>query len=549
MTDKSVRNERFLYTPSVKDRDAVPLWLCFPSTYSIGMCSLGYLSIFRILDQASNVSPERIFTDTEKTFHSVKDLELFGFSFSFELDFLNILKVLQKYHLPFKSSERSDDHPIIFGGGPVLSANSEPYADIFDVITIGEGEELTIDMINAYQEVRDKSRKEKLIKFSQIPGIYVPSLYDVEYNQDNTIKSYIPNTSEASASIKKACIEDLSESIYTPILANEAVFSDMFLIETARGCPKKCRFCIASYMTLPARYPQYQSIVDAIDIGLSHTSKIGLLGALITEHPDFDKICQHILDKRKDNNISLSVASLRADKITPLIIKTLVEGGQRSATIAIESGSERLRKLINKNLTKDQILENVKIARENGLAELKIYGIIGLPTESMDDIKELADLMKLLKRENKEMKFTLSISSFVSKAQTPFQWSSRESIKTLKEKSDFLKKELMKANVLFKPTSLKWDFIQAVLSRGDRRLYPLLEKVFTYNGSLGSWSRSYKELTEDDGVDLPELEWYALRERLPDEIFPWEIINTGLSKESLFKDYEISYSKSMKCLL
>jgi len=298
MQNKSITEEKFLYNPIPKEKDAVPVWLCFPSTYMVGMCSLGYLSIFKVLDQNKDIYPERLFIDTEKTYHHIKEVEMIGFSFSFELDFLNIFKTLKKYNIPLRAADRTDEHPIIFGGGPVLSANPEPYADFFDLITIGEGENKTLELINTYREVRNNSKKEKLLKLSKLSSVYVPSFYDVEYNSDDTIKSFKANINEAPDIINKECVE-LTQSMSTPILTDKAVFSNMFLVETARGCPRKCRFCIASYLTLPARYPKYEHIINAIDLGLNYTSKIGLLGALITEHPDFTRFANLFLKKEK----------------------------------------------------------------------------------------------------------------------------------------------------------------------------------------------------------------------------------------------------------
>ncbi|MDD3014691.1 MAG: radical SAM protein [Candidatus Gastranaerophilales bacterium] len=531
--------EKFIYNPVPKDKDAIPLWFCFPSTYMIGMSSLGYLNLFKILDQNKTVYPERIFVDTETTVHNSKDIELAGFSFSFELDFLGFFRIFSKYNIPFRSKDRTSDHPIIFGGGPVLTANPEPYADFFDVITLGDGEEVLTELINAYEEVRYlENRREKLAHLAQIRGIYVPSLYDVEYNTDDTIRAYIRNNPKAPEILTKRCVETLTDCIYSPILTEKTMFSDMFLVETSRGCPRRCAFCLASYLNLPARFPEFKSIINSIDIGLNNSNKIGLLGALITEHPEFDRICDHILFKRKEKEFELSVSSLRADKITPFMIKTLVKCGQKNTTIAIEAGSERLRKVINKNLSEEEIRNSIKTARENGLSGLKIYGMIGLPTETQDDIIELVDLMNKLKKENKGFKLTLSISSFVPKAHTPFQWERREDTKELQEKNDYLKKELHKLGIEFKPTSVKWDYIQTVLSRGDRRISHLLEKVFAYGGSLGSWGRSYKEVI--DGQDCPTYDWYALRKRDYNEILPWDFIDAGVDKEILIKEHQKS---------
>ena len=308
------------------------------------MTSLGYLHLFRIFDENPAVSPERIFTDTEQTSHSSHDVELMGFSFSFEFDFLGVFKMLDKHNIPRRAAERDGNAPLVFGGGPVLTANPEPYADFFDFIIVGEGEEIVEEIIQAYQEVRTATnRREKLVRLAQIEGVYVPSLYEPEYNPDYTIKAY-RKAEEAPEKINKRYIKAYGESVYTPIITPKSVFSNMFMIETSRGCPKMCRFCIASYLTLPSRYPYLESVKQAIDLGLEHTGKLGFLGALITEHPDFEEICRYILEKRREKEFEISVSSLRVDKITPLIIQPLVKCGQKQTTIAVEAGSERFKK-------------------------------------------------------------------------------------------------------------------------------------------------------------------------------------------------------------
>ena len=534
---KILKEEKYTYTPVLKTSEAIPLWFCFPSTYMIGMASLGYLYLFRLFDENPNVSPERIFTDTEKTLHSPKNVELIGFSFSFEFDFLGIFKILGKYGIPFRSEDRGDEFPLMFGGGPVLSANPEPFADFFDFIIIGEGEEISREIIQAFKEVRNISNKrEKLLRLSKIEGIYVPSLYKPEYNSDKTLKQLVKITDDAPESINKRYIRNLKESLYTPIITKKSVFPNMFMVETARGCPKRCRFCIASYLTLPSRYPYFESIKNAIDIGLSHSAKIGLLGALITEHPDFDKICRYILEKRKEKDFEISVSSLRVDRITPLIIKTLVECGQRQNAVAVESGTDRLRKIINKDLKEEAIFKGVKIACENGLKGLKIYGMTGFPTETFEDIEKLADLMIRLKQENKGFNLTLNVNSFVPKAQTPFQWTGRPSCKELEAKNNYLRKELNTHKIHYKPSSIKSDFIQAVLSRGDRRLSELIENVYKFGGTQGSWNRAYKEITKNERIDIPDFDWYGLRKRSFEEVLPWSLINTGISRDSLIKE-------------
>lgn len=493
--------EKYIYKPAVKNQDAIPLWFCFPSTYMIGMASLGYLHLFRLFDENRDVSPERIYTDTEKTLHNAHNVEIMGFSYSFELDFMGLFKILDKNNIPFRAKDRGDEYPLVFGGGPVLTANPEPYAEFFDFINIGEGEDTLQEVIEAYKATRHAGKKAQLERLAQIPGIYVPSLNNGE------------------TPVHKTFVPEFKQATYTPILTEKSVFPNMFLIEISRGCPKKCLFCLASFLTLPARYPKLEYVKQAIDLGLEHSNKIGLLGALITEHPEFDAICEYILQKRLEKEFEISVSSLKGNTIKPLTIKTLVECGQRETTIALEAGSDRLRKRINKNLTEVEVFEAVKIARENGLLGMKLYAMLGLPTETHDDIEDLADLMISLKKENKGFNLELSVSSFVPKAHTPFEREARPISEELEVKSNYLRKELQTNKVHYKPTSLKWDYIQAVLSRGDRRLAPVLERVYQLGGSLGNWNVAFKEFT-----DIPSPDWYGLRERPKDEVLPWEFI-------------------------
>ncbi len=500
--------EKYTYTPTSKNRDGIPVWFCFPCTYMIGMSSLGYLSLFKELDTNNDVIPEKIFTDTEKTLIMPKNVELAGFSFSFEFDYLGVFKILEKYKIPFRSKDRIDE-PLIFGGGPVLTANPEPFADFFDFIIIGDGENVLNEIVEVYKGVRFSSRDEKLLKLSQIQGIYVPSLH------------------KEDCIIEKRVTKNFNDCVYSPIVTEKSFFKNTFLIETARGCPRKCRFCLASYLNLPARYPDVENIKSAIDLGLTVTNKIGLLGALIADHSCFEDICSYILNKRQEKEFEMSVSSLRADKISELAVKTLVACGQKHATIAVEAGNERLKKIINKNLNETQIRESVAIANKNGLKGLKIYGMIGLPTEETEDIIALINLMKILKTENKGFDLTLSVSSFVPKANTPFQWAGREDSKSLKKKNELLKKELAIAGIKYKPTSTRWDYIQAVISRGDRSLSCLIEETYKHNGSCESFTKS--------GLYL---DWYATRNIALTEKLPWEFINTGVSRETLENEYK-----------
>lgn len=507
--------ETYLYNTINKNTD-FNVWMAFPGIYSFSMSSLGYLQMFKNIDLLEDVNVERVCSDTEKTAFMIKNVNLIGFSFSFDLDFINIFKMLDKYKIPLKSSQRDDSYPLIFGGGPVLTANPEPFGAFFDFIIIGDGEKANIDAIEMCKANEGKPKHEILKKLAMIEGIYVPTV------QQDVVK-------------KVSC--NLSECVYTPILSEQSFFKNTFIIEIARGCANKCGFCLASYLNLPVRFIDYDQIIKVIELGLSHTNKIALLGALISAHPRFDDICTYIYNKKLENpDIELSVSSLRADSIEPIVVKTLVACGQKNTTIAIEAGSDRLRKVINKHLTEEQILKTVRVAKENGLKGLKIYAMIGLPTETIDDLKEMIALVKKIKKEHKGYDLTFSFSTFVPKPHTPFQWCAREDIKSLEKKQNYLKKEFHKLGVKARFSSPKWDYYQALLSRGDKTLADYFVRVYELGGNIGAFKTAYKEVAKEN--NLPDSDFFATREYNLDEKLPWDFIEIVPGKEFLKKEHD-----------
>lgn len=525
--------EKFIYTPAVKENSAMPVWFCFPADFPIGMSSLGFPHLFRILDENPYVLPERIFTDTDFPFHNPKNVKLAGFSFSFELDFLGLFKILDKFNIPLRANDRDEKYPLFFAGGPVVTANPEPFAAFFDFFLIGDGEELFNQVIEVLRENEHLTKHEKLTALSRLKGVYVPCFYEFVYKNDFTVSHINKLNNNALDFIERKVTNPLNTCIYTPIISSNIAFSGMFLVEIARGCPMRCRFCIASYLSLPARYPSFEEIIKTIEIGLEHSDKLGLLGALISLHPDFEKICSYLIERRKQKEFKVSVSSLRADKLTPLVAEMLYLCGQKNITIAVEAGSERLRKVINKRLTEETIASCIQIASENGLTGAKIYGMVGLPTETDEDIYELIELFKSLKSIKKGFKLTLSISSFVPKAQTPFEREERVSNKIIKRRIELLKKGLAKINVDFKPTSTRWDYVQSYLSRADRRVSDILEKVYRLGGNISDWNTVCNNLSDSEKKIIPNFDWYALRERSNDEILPWDILQSKIDKEML----------------
>ena len=509
--------EKFLYITHKKSPLNYNVWCIFPAVYTFGMSALGFLTVFKQIDSIEDIFIERIFTDTIKTEKRIEEINLIAFSFSFELDYLGILNILKKYNIPFLAKERDDKYPVIFAGGPVVSANPEPFAEFFDFIMISDAEPNIKQVIETLKENRNKTKKEKLELLSKIEGIYIPSKKTKNYE------------------VKKSHY-NLSQCTATPILTQDSFFPNTYIIEVERGCPQSCGFCLTSFINNPVRFCPYEEIIKNIDIAIEHTNKIALLGALICSHPRIDDICQYIIDKVESGiNLEVTVSSLRADYVSDKTLEMLHKCGQKTATIAIEAGSERLRRIINKHLTKENIITIVDKMVKHGFNGLKIYGIIGLPTETYEDLDAFIELCKEIKQKYKSFILIPSFSTFVPKAQTPFQYSKREDTKTLEKKNEYLKKEFAKIGIKTRTSSAKWDYIQALLSRGSRELTPYLIEVFNQGGNIGAFKKVYKEF-EKKGM-LKNSDYYALREIDIKEELPWDFIKYNKDKNTLKAEY------------
>lgn len=492
--------EKLLYKPH---QGQFNLLMGFPAIKAFALSSVGYLWLYKIADEFEGINADRIYTDSDFKYRKIDAL---SFSMSFDFDFQGVFSIMEKLSIPLKSSERNDTHPLIFAGGPVITTNPTLYNNFFDFMIIGDGEEIFYKVLTILKENNKTASLEKLEK---IEGIYIPN---------------------KTKSVRKTTVE-LNDVIYTPILSDESYFKNNFIIEVTRGCMNRCAFCTASYTNLPFRSYEYEKIIKTIDFGLKHTNKIALLGAQISAHPKFGQIMEYIKTKiDRGADIELGISSLRTDSITPDMVQTLVAGGQKHSTIAIEAASERLRKLINKNLKEEQILNAVKICRENGLQGLKIYSMIGIPTESDSDIDEFLSLTKKIKQENKGFFIEFSFSTFVPKPQTPFQWSKRADTKYLEKTQKYLEKEFAKLGVSSKFSSPKWDYWQTVISRGGEELSDFLIDVYRNGGKLGAYKSASKNLKLD-------LEKY-IRGYEFDEKLPWDIVENYTSKERLFNEYK-----------
>lgn len=522
--------ERLLFTPAIPMDDATPVIFAFPNEYSVGITSLGYQIIWAMLAQRSDVAVARLFTDIAEPLPVAP--ELLGFSMSWELDYANILSMLESLDIPIAATERGNEHPLVFGGGPVLTANPEPFAAFFDVILLGDGEVVLDAFVDAYQQVRDGDRATQLRQLAQVPGIYVPALYEPAYQDPlGPLASVQPIGSDIPAVVEKQTYRGNTLSA-SSVVTEQAAWENIYMVEVVRSCPEMCRFCLASYLTLPFRSaPVAGGLIPAVEKGMAVTDRLGLLGASVTQHPDFDELLDY-LNQPKFDDVRLSIASVRTNTVNQKLTETLTRHGTKSITIAIESGSERVRRIVNKKLETDDIMAAAINAKAGGLSALKLYGMAGIPGETPEDLEMTAELMLQLKKAAPGLRLTLGCSTFVPKAHTPFQWYgvNRQAEKRLK----LLQKRLRPKGIDFRPESYNWSIIQALISRGDRRLTPLLLQAREFGDSLGSYKRAFKELKGQ----IPPLEFYVHENWERDQPLPWDHLQGPLPKPTLAKHLE-----------
>jgi radical SAM superfamily enzyme YgiQ (UPF0313 family) len=527
MTPNPFAQERLLFAPATPDADAIPTIFAFPNEYTVGITSLGYQIVWATLAVRSDIEVGRLFTDIREQLP--RHPELLGFSLSWELDYVNILNLLESLEIPIWASQRTDNHPIVFGGGPVFTANPEPFADFFDVILLGDGEHLIDSFIDACKEVRTADRQTKLRHLAQVPGVYVPSLYEVTYlDAAEGIKSIQPVDSGIPSMVEKQTYRGNTLSAST-VVTEKAAWENIYMVEVVRSCPEMCRFCLASYLTLPFRTASLEgSLIPAIDRGLAVTNRLGLLGASVTQHPEFEALLDH-LNHPKYDGVRLSLSSVRTNTVTVKLAEILTNRDSKSVTIAVESGSDRLRKIVNKKLTNDEIIQAAINAKAGGLKGIKLYGMAGIPGEEMEDLEETVAMMRAIRKAVPGLRLTLGCSTFVPKSHTPFQWFgvNKDAEKRLK----FLDKELRKLGLEFRPESYNWSVIQGLLSKGDRRLSRLLELVRHYGDTLGSYRRAFKELRGQ----LPEMDFYVFQEWELEQVLPWSHLKGPLPEATLKK--------------
>lgn len=520
--------------------------LAFPNTYFVGMSNLGFQTVYRLFNDHPEIVCERVFLPPKQQLQEliasgtrivsiesqtpVHDFDVFAFSVSFEWDYTNVLTMLRLAGLPPRAVDRTPDHPLILIGGAITFVNPEPLAPFADVIAAGEGEALIPTLAAAMQA--STSRADLLSRLAPERGFYVPSFYDVEYAENGTISRFVPKEgSGAPATVRKAAIKTTdaidppSTSIFTP----DTEFGARFLVEVVRGCANLCRFCWAGYNYLPVRAFSSARILELARAARPHSSRAGLVSIALCDHPEIE----HILRSLKDMGYSISPASLRLDDLTPAIVSLLRESGERTLTIAPETGSDRLRRVINKTITNDEILQAAELIFSHGFENLKLYYMIGLPTETDEDLVAIRDLtlqlrdimMRHARARGRVGRIVGSVNPLVPKPATTYQWMPMERSDIIEQKMRRLRALVSDIdNVYFNIKSERHSYYQALLSLGDRRVAPAIEAA-ERNG--GQWRRAVAEA----GVDA---DFYIFRDRSEDAVLPWDIIDGGL-KDQFFR--------------
>ena len=546
---------------------------CFPDTYEIGMSHLGMKILYGVLNNRSDTYCERVFapwTDMEdmmrengvplfalETKDPINEFDFVGFTLQYEMSYSNVLNMLDLGGIPLLSSERGERDPIVCGGGP-CAYNAEPISDVFDFLMMGAGEELIMEITDAYIENKKSggTRKEYLEKIAEIEGIYVPSFYDVEYNGDGTVKSVTPNNPHAKQVVTKRVIKNMDDVYYPTdfIVPNIEIVHDRIMLEVFRGCTRGCRFCQAGMIYRPVREKSPKRLLELAEKMIKSTGyeEISLTSLSTSDYSGLKELCDGLLDMTVPRHINLSLPSLRIDNFS---LELMEKVRHKGLTFAPEAGTQRLRDVINKNITEQDIVSSTHLAFSGGYNAVKLYFMMGLPTETDADIEGISDLASLVAdqyfsipkdKRARGLRITVSTSCFVPKPFTPFQWEPMDSMEELERKQRLLQTKIRSRSIKYNWHDATVSYLEAVFARGDRRLNKVLLEAQKRGTRFDGWAEHFDfekwmQIFKDCGIDP---DFYALRRRSTDETLPWDHISVGVSKNFMINENKKAHGET-----
>jgi len=556
------------YNKDLKDID-IRYAFCFPDVYEVGMSHLGMKILYYILNERKDTFCERVFApwpDMEKIMREeniqlygleskdpIKDFDFIGFTLQYEMSYTNILNMLDLAGVTIKASERGEEEPIVMCGGP-CAYNPEPLYNIADMFVLGEGEELNTKILDLYKKYKGKGKKKEFLReASKIRGVYIPSLYEVTYKEDNTIKEFKPIYDDVPKKVKKVIVNNINDVVYPDkfVVPYTDIVHDRIVLETFRGCTRGCRFCQAGMIYRPVREKKTEALLELSDDLIKNTGydEITLSSLSICDYSDIQNLVFSMVERHKEGKVGVTLPSLRIDSFSVDLIKEIQKVRKTGLTFAPEAGSQRMRDVINKGVTEENLMTSVKSAFEAGWSTIKLYFMLGLPYETLEDVMGIAELgQKVVGKyyevpkeiRKKGLKVTVSTSIFVPKPFTPFQWAPQDTMEEVRKKIEALRENIKSKQITYNWHESLVSYMEAIFARGDRRLCDVLIKAFEKGARFDGWNQYFdfniwKEALEECNVDG---DFYAYRQREYDEILPWDFVDTGVSKEFLMRENE-----------